>query len=141
MVDGVLLEAREAWARICRRGQTSFDDWVMIGKACAIGRAESLKKAGTNRPFGRIFQRHMADFLVEHGLDQVRSQERYWALQIVDNLDAVASWRATIDDAQRRRFNHPQSIWLHWRKTTQVNGKRKGRSPRTLAGTRVKPVF
>jgi hypothetical protein len=45
----------------------------------------------------------MSAFLAENGLDQIRSQERYWALQIVDNLAEIERWRLTIDDAARRR--------------------------------------
>ncbi|MET4372560.1 hypothetical protein ABIA99_005269 [Bradyrhizobium sp. LB12.1] len=38
---------REAWQRIRARGEKTFADWVLIGKALAIGRAECLRIAGS----------------------------------------------------------------------------------------------
>jgi hypothetical protein len=117
MSEDQIAAARDAWVRICRRGQTTFDDWVLIGRAVAIGRAECLKIAGSNRPFGKKYTAAMGLWLANAGLDGIHQQERYWALKIVDNIAEIEAWRATLDDAGRRHFNHPQSIWTHWRRS------------------------
>ena len=52
--DDTIAAAREAWARLCRRGQTTFDDWIAVGKAIVIARAECLRAAKCNRPLARF---------------------------------------------------------------------------------------
>lgn len=121
MESDVVGQGREAWARIKDRSRATFDDWVAVGKACAIGRAESLKLANTNRPYGKTYTKFMTSWLDRTGLSDLHTQERYWALQIVDNLAAITRWRDGLDDAKRRRLNHPQAIWINWRGTTSPN--------------------
>jgi hypothetical protein len=80
----------------------------------------------------------------DNGLDGIHSQERYWALQIIDNLDEIERWRASLDDAQRRRFNHPQAIWVNWRKTIKTKAPQRQRASRGLQlrkGSNGRPVF
>lgn len=38
-------------------------------------------------------------------------------MALADNADAITRWRDALDDATRRRWNHPQSLWQHWRKS------------------------
>jgi hypothetical protein len=114
---------REAWQRLCRRGDATFADWIVVGQAVAIGRAECLKRAGTNKPFGKKYTAAMAEWLLDAKLDDIHQQERYWALRVIDNLEAIEGWRATLDDKSRRRLSHPQAIWGNWRKSL-------GESPR-----------
>jgi hypothetical protein len=52
--NDTIAAARETWARLCRRGQTTFDDWIAVGKAIVIGRAECLRAAECNRPLVRF---------------------------------------------------------------------------------------
>ena len=38
----------------------------------------------------------------------------------------IEPWRASLDDAKRRRLNHPSAIWAHWRRhmtMTTVSGR------------------
>jgi hypothetical protein len=117
--------AREAWFRICRRGQIDFDDWLVVGKALVIGRAECFKRANTNKPYGRTYQRAMVEWLRETNLDEIAKAERSWVMAVVDNLDSIQTWRATLDDAARRRFNHPQAVLLHWRKSIGAQPRKR----------------
>jgi hypothetical protein len=63
----------------------------------------------------------MGAWLRENGLDDVVEQERYRLFLIIENLDAISAWRDSLDEAQRRRLNHPNAIWSHWRR--QTDGK------------------
>lgn len=118
MADGadIVELGREAWQRLQQRERATFDDWICVGQACAIGRAVALKAANTNRPFGRIYQRAMADWLAANGIG-ICSAERYWSLALADNAAAIRKWRDGLDDATRRRLNHPQAVWMNWRKS------------------------
>jgi hypothetical protein len=52
----------------------------------------------------------------------------YRALMILENLPAIEAWRAGLDDVQRRRLNHPNAIWSHWRRQ-QADGNRPAPAP------------
>jgi hypothetical protein len=73
-----------------------------------------MKAAKSSRPVGTTYNRLMRDWLRENGLDGVTAQERYRLLKIMENLTEVGTWHASLDDAQRRRLNHPNAIWSHW---------------------------
>jgi hypothetical protein len=140
----VIIEGREAWARLRGRGEKTFSDWVAVGKALALGRAHCLKLAGTNKPFGARYTTAMALWLETHGLDGLHQQERWWALKVVDNLTEIDNWRATLDDVSRRRWNHPQSAWDNWRRSQGHARPLCTRRPPTLkrhARTYARPVF
>ncbi|WP_426418470.1 hypothetical protein [Bradyrhizobium genosp. A] len=108
---------REAWQRICQRGEKTFEDWTAIGKALALGRAHCLKLAETNKPFGKRYTAAMTLWLETNGLDGIHQQERWWALKVIDNLGEIDKWRASLDPASKRRWNHPQSAWDNWRRS------------------------
>jgi hypothetical protein len=74
-----------------------------------------MKAANTNRPVGTTYNRLTG--LKQHGFDGINNQERYRALRCFENLDAIEAWRATLDDASRRRLNHVGAIWTHWRRS------------------------
>jgi hypothetical protein len=49
------------------------------------------------------------------------AQERYRALLCMKNLPAIETWRAGLDEAQRRRLNHPGAVWAHWRRSLKAD--------------------
>jgi hypothetical protein len=102
---------RLAWERIRESKRTSFDDWVSIGRALIVGRAWAMQMAKANRPVGTTYNRLMYRWLLEHGLAEIVPQERYRAIKVIENLEAVQLWRAGLTEAQRLRFNHPNCIW------------------------------
>jgi hypothetical protein len=108
--------AQSAWARI-ERGAT-FEDWLVVARALAIGRERAMTAAKVNRPFGRIYAAAIGAWLREHGLDKIAPQERHSALRMLDQIEAIEQWRAGIDPAIRRRLNHPNSIWWRWKRAT-----------------------
>ena len=114
-----IAEGREAWARIRGHERKDWLDWLAVGRALVIGRTEALKIAQTNRPVGSRYNRTIACWLHENGLADVCAQERYRILLIIENLEAIESWRAGLDDRERRRLNHPGAIWSHWKRATK----------------------
>ena len=59
----------------------------------AIGKAEAMKTAATNRPVGSKYNRLMGAWLRKHGLSEITPAERYRILNILDNLAAIETWR------------------------------------------------
>jgi hypothetical protein len=126
--DSDQIEAgREAWQRIRENGRRSFDDWILVARALAIGRAVALQEAGTDRPYGVHFTRASARWPRQSGLDGLNDQERSRALLVLQHLPAILIWRAGLDEAQRRRINHPNSVYLCWNRsiTTAETAKRQ----------------
>jgi hypothetical protein len=37
-----------------------------------------------------------------------------------ENLAAISAWRDDLDEAQRRRQNHPDLVWQAWRRATKA---------------------
>jgi hypothetical protein len=110
---------REAWQRIREHGRKSFEDWITVARALAIGRSACLEAAGCNRPFGSAYTRAAGLWLRQAGLDGMNDQERSRSLLVLKNLPAILEWRASVDEAQRDRFNHPNSVWINWRRSVR----------------------
>lgn len=115
---------REYNERIKRVGKTSWLDWLAVGKACAIGKTAALKAAGTKACVGSRYNAAMSLWLRENGLDGIVARERWKLFKILENFDAIEAWRAGLDDAMRRKLNHPSGVWLGWHQT--VKPRREG---------------
>jgi hypothetical protein len=140
-----IAQGREAWERLQGRERKSWDDWILVARAIEIGRVSALKVAVSNRPVGTRYNRAMGAWLRGNGLGDIVAQERYKLLLILDNLRAITIWREGLPPAKRRRLNHPNAIWTHWRRSTaerrgataaprhvvigKNGGKRKGDRP------------
>lgn len=114
--DDTVTAGDAAWAQIRDHGRKNFDDWIAVARALAIGRSAALKTACTNRPLGSRYNFAMGIWLRDNGLGGINNQERYRACLILENLPAISPWREGLDEAQRRRLNHPGAVWTHWRR-------------------------
>jgi hypothetical protein len=126
--DDAVVVGREAWARIKENSRRSWDDWLKVGKAVALGRAESMQKARCNRPIGTSYVRVFGAWLRDNGFSETTNQERYAILKILEHLDAVTAWRDGLDEARRRRHNHP-SLWHVFRRATKAETGTPTRQP------------
>jgi hypothetical protein len=115
--DSAIEAGRLAWQRIRENGRRSFDDWLAVARALAIGRSVALQEANTDKPYGSRFTDAMGRWLRQHGLDGIRKSERSRALSVLENLPAISVWRAGLDEDGRRQINHPEAIWRGWRRS------------------------
>jgi hypothetical protein len=148
MSDAVT-EGRAAWQRIKGCERKSWNDWLLVGEALAIGKAAALRAANTNRPGGSRYNKIMGKWLRDNGLADITPAERYRILLILENCVAIETWRASLDDVKRRKLNHPGAIWAHWSRASgmgksgggamapKANGGGMGMAPRRpYAGNR-----
>jgi hypothetical protein len=56
--------------------------------------------------------------LTTNGFAEISTQERYRAIQCIEHREAIEQWRAGLDDAHRRRLNHPAAVWANWKRAT-----------------------
>jgi hypothetical protein len=116
------LEARtikagvECWQEIGRTN--SFTAWVKIGKALQIGRDHALKTTGANRPAGQIYCKAFSAWIDKHDFSGIEKSVRSAALDLVEHLAEIESWRATLSEKRRRQLKHPLSNVAAWRKAT-----------------------
>jgi hypothetical protein len=113
----------EAWSRL--RRNTSYEDWLSVARALAVGREYAMRVAHADKPCGPRYVAAIGTWLRQHHLDGVTPQERYKALLVLDHLDEITEWRADLDENQRRRLNHPSAILAHWRRVTRPRRQAK----------------
>jgi hypothetical protein len=115
-VSDAVAEGRAAWERIKGQGKPLFSDWILIGKALIAARTACLAKAGVNSLYHPAYRRQVRVWLVENGFDDLDSHERTNSVHLVEHQAEIEAWRAELSDAERRRCNHPNSVWGLWRK-------------------------
>jgi hypothetical protein len=132
--DDVVAAGAAAWVRLRDRQRLSWVDWVQVGLALQIGPSEALKAAGTNAPFGKVYTKFMTGWLRANGFDDINQQVRYRLLQCIENIIAIEKWRSGLDEQSRRKYNHPDSVWANWRRSTSI-------TPSRCADPRPRPQF
>jgi hypothetical protein len=108
---------QEAIARK-RRG---WDDWVLIGEALEVGRAEVMRKVGTNEPVGRRYEKAMAEWLVANGFKEIDKGARSRLLDCLKHLAEIEAWRKTLTAAEQFRLNHPNAVLRKWKAKTTAS--------------------
>ena len=110
-----------------RRGQQAmarhrrgWDDWFAIGEALEVGQAEVMREVNTNRPTGRRYEKAIAEWLVANWFKEIDKATRSRLLDCVKHRSEIAAWRSGLTDAERFRFNHPNTLRRRWRAATTV---------------------
>jgi hypothetical protein len=97
--DATVTEGRAAWNR--RKNETgTWEDWVLIGKALAVGKQEALARANKARAVGSKYNKSFSEWLQIHGFDDIDKADRAKLLQIIDKLEEVDEWRANLTEGQ-----------------------------------------
>jgi hypothetical protein len=107
---------QEAMARK-RRG---WADWIAIGEALQVGRAEVMRDAHTNQPTGRRYEKAMAEWLVANGFKEIDKGVRSRLLECLQHRTEIDQWLSRLTDGERFRFNHPNTVLKRWKGSTVV---------------------
>jgi hypothetical protein len=107
---------QEAMARK-RRG---WADWIAIGEALQVGRAEVMRDTRTNQPIGRRYENAMAEWLVANGFKEIDKRVRSRLLECLQHLAEIEQWLSRLTDSERFRFNHPDTVLRRWKASTVV---------------------
>lgn len=119
---------KEAMARK-RRG---WEDWIAIGEATEVGRADAMREANTNEAAGKRYETAMAKWLVVHSFKEIDKGTRSRLLECLKNKSAIEAWRSRLTDAERFRFNHPNTVFRKWKAATEDSGlKQRTKSSQT----------
>jgi hypothetical protein len=107
---------QEAMARK-RRG---WADWIAIGEALHVGRAEVMRDAHANQPAGRRYEKAMAEWLVANGFTEIDKGVRSRLLECLQHRTEIDQWLSRLTDSERFRFNHPNIVLKRWKGSTVV---------------------
>jgi hypothetical protein len=78
----------------------------------------------------------------DNGLSDVTASERHRLLLILADLPAIEAWGAGLGAERKRRLNHPNTIWMHWRQVGISERAAEGaarRAHRVIANNGGKP--
>lgn len=107
-------EGVAAWSRLRRPSAVTWDDWILVGEALAIGRAEVMRDTGSTRPIGSRYNKAFSEWLLAHGLRDLDQAARAKLFIMMANLPAIQAWRDQLPECERKKLNHPASILRHY---------------------------
>src|SRR5581483_11231526 len=87
------------------------------GLALQVARREAMAFARVNTPKGSGYALAMVNWLRDHGFGEIDHQNRYWAMRMADNAEAIAAWRKALPEAKRLKFATPHGIVAGWERS------------------------
>ena len=124
--------AQEAWRRLLSSPDPTRQDWLLVGKACQLLRAEAMHTAHVNKPEGRRYNQEISYLLKANGLDDIGKADRSKLLFILDNIVEVERWLATVPANKQLKLNHPHTIWRAYKASVK---KPDSTTPKRLSPT------
>jgi hypothetical protein len=98
----VIKNGVEAWEAIGKA--ESFEGWKRIGAALSVGKQFALRATGANAAWGRNYSRAFNGWLKQHRFDGMAKSVRSVAIELVENINAIERWRATLPERKRRQL-------------------------------------
>lgn len=121
-----LAEAREAWARIKFTTRHRWADWEKIGLVLRSGREAALYASGAKGPRGKRYTATFSEWLERYGFADIKETTRAFLLKIMDDWSSVSAWRDELSEDDRLKWNHPATVWQHFKSWK----RRQGSTPR-----------
>jgi hypothetical protein len=107
---------QEAMARK-RRG---WDDWLLIAEALQAGRTEVMRALHTNEAAGRRYEKAIGNWLIANGFKEINKATRSQLLDCLKHKVEIEKWRSQLTDAERFKFNHPDTVLRKWKTSIVV---------------------
>jgi hypothetical protein len=108
-------DARRALDRLKDRNAMNWADWMKVGEALKVGREWAMRSSGSRESNGKPYAQAMSRWLDQYGLNDLNNSTRARLLKVMENRDKIVEWRAGLSDAERLRFNHPETVLSKWR--------------------------
>ena len=123
--QSTILHGQEAWHRLGR--DHTWEDWKQVGAALVIGRSGAMREAGVNRPVGRRYNAAFAAWLEEFGFENLDKADRSRLFAVIDHLQQIETWRATLTPPERFRLNHPSAVFRKWKSANAISQNQNSR--------------
>jgi hypothetical protein len=95
-------EIFEAARRAVADLKTSYERWIVIGRAVVLARDMANRRGGSSKMVKRIIEQQELGFITGPDVSRL--------LRIMPRIEEVTAWRATLTDRQRYDWASPQSI-------------------------------
>ena len=67
--DAYIRSGQQAWERV--KKDATYNDWLAIGEALEIGRADAMADAKTNKPEGARYNKVFGEWLASYGFNDI----------------------------------------------------------------------
>jgi hypothetical protein len=71
----------------------------------------------------------MGKWLEKTKLDEIDKSVRSRLFEVMDNIVAIETWRATLTRDEKQRYNHPDTVLRKWKAATKVNEPAAPKAP------------
>jgi hypothetical protein len=115
--------ATQCWQELKSTARRRWEQFDIIGQAMLAARTETMRKAGTNRPYGVRYRKLWAEWLRETGLKDMNSATRSLLLKLIRNRVEVEMMMRDWNDSQRADRCHPSAIHRYWKEYKQSQSK------------------
>jgi hypothetical protein len=118
----IIRGAHQAFNKMDKNADKNWENIKLAGAGFIEMRRLAMVEAGTNRPYGRAYTAAYGRLLEASKLDErIKDKgDRQKLIELMDNLPAIEDWRATLPKEDRRRWNHPTTIFRHWKATQKA---------------------
>jgi hypothetical protein len=124
--------AAQCWEHLKQTERATWDHHIVIGEAMVAARAEIVRKLDRNDPTGPAYLRALKAWLVEYRLADMDKGARARLIELIDALPEVNEMLSGWSDQDRRKRNHPNTIYRSLQKWRVAHGQ--------PAETRTKPT-
>jgi len=130
--DAYIRSGQQAWERV--KKDATYNDWLAIGEALEIGRADAMADAKTNKPEGARYNKLFGEWLASYGFNDIDKAVRSKLFDILANRADIDAWRATLPVSERLRYNSPSAVWRRWQASLETKpATDSGKSARAKA--------
>jgi hypothetical protein len=130
--DAYIRSGQQAWERV--KKDATYNDWLAIGEALEIGRADAMADAKTNKPEGARYNKLFGEWLASYGFNDIDKAVRSKLFDILANRAAIDAWRADLPVSERLRYNSPSAVWRRWQASLETKpATDSGKSARAKA--------
>jgi hypothetical protein len=74
-----------------------------------------MHEAGVNRPLGPRYKAAFAAWLKKFGFENLDKADRSRLFVVMDHLEEIETWRATLTPPQQLCLNHPSGVLRKWK--------------------------
>jgi hypothetical protein len=132
--EGSLDIIRAAHHALNQQDKLVHRNWALtkeIGAGLVEVRRLAMSRAMTNRPYGRAYTAAHAQLLEASKLDlRIKDKgDRQKLIELMDNLPAVEKWLKSLSEEDRRRWNHPTTIFRKWQESLRPPRDYKDKAP------------
>ena len=115
--------AAQCWDHLKQTERRTWEHYIVIGEAMVAARAEIMRKLDRNDPTGPAYQREFKTWLVKYRLADMDKGARARLIELIDALPEVKEMLSGWSDQDRRKRNHPNTIYHALEKWRVAHGR------------------